>query len=459
MSQAVPMGPATWRTESGSGGQFCVLGTFDNTTLDVFGTMLNLSSVGEILCTGTFAPPTVSGHCQAVAGAAVMDYDFAGSTTGAMVPIGEPSPFVLPVSNMSGSAVAGLDGNLTYTVDGVQIQRPSGAASTTIPGCPVIGPVVIFDGTGGYNAFQATATGTGTNVPVSTTVSFTDPNTGQPRSIGLDISFDSVTGGGDTVVTATSNVAGNIASNFAVDLGGYNALYFDVSTTATFSGPVDICSPYDDVDNDGFLDGTSIPESALRILHGEGGPPVTFVDRTSSLNTDTNVICAQVTSLSPFVIAIDVMSQTTHDSVLLTAAPLKVTIPDGKTEVVKKLVVKVQNADIAEPSGHTAELTIAASTCPQAMLRDAMNQPVIADFDPSPAVTTNSVVIAAGKVKAAAIPLTIKANDFASPSKQSPVRCTITLSTTAVDAGTVIDPNPSNNSVRIDISVTDKNDF
>src|SRR5262249_6196519 len=157
-----------------------------------------------------------------------------------------------------------------------------GLAANDIPNCTVSGGVSIFDGHGGINAFQSVATSTGTDVPVNTTVTFTDPNTGQSHTSDVGITFDNVSSAGQTVVTVTSNAAGSIASNFAVSVGGYTALYVDVSTTATFSGNIEVCGGYDDADNDGYLDGTGVPETALHILHGEGSNPVTFVDRTIS---------------------------------------------------------------------------------------------------------------------------------------------------------------------------------
>lgn len=453
---AVPIATFNWRTEA-QAGNFCVYGEYEDATFDVFGTPLNLGPVGNVLCTGTNSPPTITLHCEAVAGAATLSFDASVPFDGVVPPVGTPWPFVLDLVNLSGTAVAGLS-DLVYTFDGVHVQRVDGFPSTTIPGCPLVGPVNVFDGTGGSNAFQSVATGTGTNVPVNSTVSFTDPATGEPRSAAVGVVFSDVSGAGSTTVTVTSSEAGSIASNFAVSVGGYNALFLDISTTATFTGPVEVCGNYDDADNDGLVDGTSVPESALRILHGEGAP-LEFVDRTSSHDTEANLICASVTSLSPFVIAVDVASQSTHDDVVLPVKPLTAKIADDKTEVVKKLKVKVFNADTAPMTSHMGQLSVTASTCPESLLLNALNQPVLADFDTGDPGVTDSTLIVSGQSETAVIVLTFKAADFTSPNAKAPERCTLTLSATTIGAGTVIDPSPSNNSVRVDLTVVDNNDF
>jgi hypothetical protein len=74
-----------------------------------------------------------------------------------------------------------------------------------------------------------------------------------------------------------------------------------VTTTAAITGPIEICSMYPDTNNDGIVDGTSIDETRLRFLHEEAG---VFTDRTSFFSATSNRICAQVSSLSFFVVAV-----------------------------------------------------------------------------------------------------------------------------------------------------------
>jgi hypothetical protein len=137
-------------------------------------------------------------------------------------------------------------------------------------------------------------------------------------------------------VVASSDAEGIIDPNFRVDVGGFTAIFLDITTGALVDGPIRICADYPDVqpppDGDGIVDGTLVDECALRFLHNEGIPPGEFLDRTLPqidllcpfllgetpcedpdvpggflcINTVTNQICAGVTSLSWFVVAVDV---------------------------------------------------------------------------------------------------------------------------------------------------------
>jgi hypothetical protein len=72
---------------------------------------------------------------------------------------------------------------------------------------------------------------------------------------------------------------------------------FDISTTASYTGPVGICfylpSFGESMTDQPFFAG-------LRVLHNEGG---VLVDRTTGVNFATKLVCGSVNSLSPFVIA------------------------------------------------------------------------------------------------------------------------------------------------------------
>jgi hypothetical protein len=68
--------------------------------------------------------------------------------------------------------------------------------------------------------------------------------------------------------------------------------YYDVTTTASFTGPVSVCIDYNP---EQFVD-----PSGLRLLHFENSARL---DVTASNNTRTNTICGQVSTLSPFAVA------------------------------------------------------------------------------------------------------------------------------------------------------------
>jgi len=101
------------------------------------------------------------------------------------------------------------------------------------------------------------------------------------------LTFDNVTASGSTSLT-TSATGDPPPSGFRL---GSPATYYELTTTATFSGSIQVCINYTGL--------TVGDESALALFHLEGG---VWVNRTESLNTTTNVICAVVPSLSPFAI-------------------------------------------------------------------------------------------------------------------------------------------------------------
>jgi hypothetical protein len=82
-----------------------------------------------------------------------------------------------------------------------------------------------------------------------------------------------------------------IADGFAIF--GQN-LVFDVSTTATFSGPISVCFAVPSV-------GDAATFATLRVLHRELD---VMVDKTSRSDFATHTVCADVGSLSPFAVGI-----------------------------------------------------------------------------------------------------------------------------------------------------------
>lgn len=281
---------------------------FANQPYDVFGTTVNLSTdLVEIVCTGgAIAGVNQVGHCQSYPSDAIFAFDVRATTVCSNPPgCGQVSFVTDRAFNVTGTLPATIGSGVVYTADG-QITATGGLPNPTIPGCPIVGAVMQFNGTVGLNAFQGESTPVGSNQTVSfPDTTFFNPLTGQQVQINVGITFSQVTGAGTTTVTASSNVAGEIPSNFAFAVNGFNAAFLEVTTTATVVPPIEICSAYDDGDNDGFVDGTSpaVPEAALSFLHGAGDPPV-FVDRTSSRDPVNNVICAQVDSLSPFAVLV-----------------------------------------------------------------------------------------------------------------------------------------------------------
>lgn len=182
-----------------------------------------------------------------------------------------------------------MDGKYTSSLEGLGDAGACGSAA------------ISFYGTFKFNVFRAVPTTEGNNVSVSTGTTYVNPLTGKETAVNVDIGFASVEGPGTTLVTAVSNVSGTVSGNFATDAGGFRPTYIDVTTTAPYTPPLTICTSYEDLDNDGIVDGTTVPESALSFLHQENG---TFVDRTVLRDPEANRICAQVDSLSYLVVLV-----------------------------------------------------------------------------------------------------------------------------------------------------------
>ncbi len=277
----------------------CTLATFENASYDVFGTMVNLSSdAGSIFCIGEVVGGVSSGiECQSATPGA---FDLAAAPAVVCNPescLGDFSFATVNVSSVTGTLPTAI-GPAAYTFDGYGSFLAFGAP--TIPGCPVIGSGPRYLGTLGINAFQSVATVPGDN-EVTAQATFLNPVTGVEVPITVGVQFGNVDAAGTTTVSAIANVAGTLPSNFAAAVGGFQVSYLDVVTTAEYTPPITICTNYEDADDDGIVDGTTIPESALSFLHQESG---VFVDRTSSRDAVANQICATVDSLSFFAVLV-----------------------------------------------------------------------------------------------------------------------------------------------------------
>ena len=138
-----------------------------------------------------------------------------------------------------------------------------------------------FSGRGtAYRIFPLFNTPVGTNVvvrPLDTTTS-TRPVT---------VAFSAITASGDTSLTTNSSGPAP-PSGFTL---GDPPIYYNLTTTAAYTPPITVCIDYTGVN---YTD-----ESQLGLFHYEGGA---WVNRTSSVDTAGNVICASVSSLSPFAI-------------------------------------------------------------------------------------------------------------------------------------------------------------
>jgi hypothetical protein len=149
----------------------------------------------------------------------------------------------------------------------------------------VIGATAASKGTGGVAVSPGLETPPGTDVEVT-------------PAPGVSVEFAGVGGSGNTTVTSTNATEVTVPEGFTVIGFGGNPVFYEISTTASFTPPVKVCLSYTDEQVMG------LDEATLRLMHEEGG---VFVDRTiGAPDTDPalNRICGEVTSFSQFAIVI-----------------------------------------------------------------------------------------------------------------------------------------------------------
>jgi sugar lactone lactonase YvrE len=124
------------------------------------------------------------------------------------------------------------------------------------------------------------------NTPVGSKVAVqpVDSTTGLST---VALMFSSVTQAGNTTLTTSST--GPVGPQ-GLSLGSH-PMFYNIATTAVFTGTIQVCVAYTGVN---FTN-----PSQLHLFHYQGG---NWVDVTTYLNTSTNTICGNVTSLSPFAI-------------------------------------------------------------------------------------------------------------------------------------------------------------
>jgi uncharacterized membrane protein len=112
---------------------------------------------------------------------------------------------------------------------------------------------------------------------------------GAADPVEVELTFGSVQSGGTTTVTVSDTPTGGVPespSNFKI---GAPPIYYDVDTTATFSGQIDLCFSW----QEGQFDN----EGNIALFHFVDGA---WQNVTTSLDVAANKVCGAVGSLSPF---------------------------------------------------------------------------------------------------------------------------------------------------------------
>lgn len=150
------------------------------------------------------------------------------------------------------------------------------------------------------------------------------------------MTFASVTAGGTTSATSSTLGQGGAPPPPPSFRLGSPPTYYDIETTATYSGSITICVDYSSVSYGN--------ENALKLLHFEAG---VWQDVTTSQSLASNTICGVVTSLSPFLVA------------ELNLAPIvtAITLPGAPIPVGQSAGIGASFSDGNPLDAHTASIT------------------------------------------------------------------------------------------------------
>jgi len=176
------------------------------------------------------------------------------------------------IETLSGNGIPGFTGDNQWALDGEHI-FPYGV------GCLANGDLLIAD-TGNYRVRQI-QTGFQTVAGANTTVSIGD-------EVVLD--FKNVTGAGEVTVDVRTSSNPPLPGDLQVNGGRY----FDIQTTATFSGNIVVTLAYDDADP---VD--EVEDLQNKIFHYTG---TTWQDATTAVYPSVDEVEGKVNNLSPFAI-------------------------------------------------------------------------------------------------------------------------------------------------------------
>jgi len=197
--------------------------------------------------------------------------------------------------------------------NGPLVRAPNGLFYGTTSGGGA-GAGVIFS----INLISETPVGTAIEVqPV-------DANTG---TAPVNLTFNEIVDAGSTTVTVTTTAPVPPPAGF--NLGG-TPTYFDIETTATFAGDIQVCFNYS---------GLSLVDPATAQLKHWNGTE--WENVTTSNNVETQIICGSVSSLSPFIIGNEVDTAYTVNPMfdqnrvykIGSTVPIRIQILDNGTNV------------------------------------------------------------------------------------------------------------------------------
>ena len=223
------------------------------------------------------------------------DLQFPGTSCGATIATATKSPVTGP-----------FDGVYELPPGSEAIDRGVGTSAPDCPPKDEFGATRPLDGNG--DGVDTCDVGAVEYDPTGVGVVHQPLSSGQPGPVTL--TFDNVlTAGITTLVTSSTGLAPPHGFR-----AGTPALYYSLSTTALYTGGIKVCIDYT---GRAFAN-----EPRLRLFHEDAG---VWQDETVSLDTAAHVICARVTSLSPFAIFGENLAPTAS----ITAPPAGYTVTEG----------------------------------------------------------------------------------------------------------------------------------
>ena len=150
------------------------------------------------------------------------------------------------------------------------------------------------------------------NFPSGDTSCGADVEVTRPTSFGdVAVKYPGVNYPGDTTVT-TGNTGDAPPSGHSM---GRTPVWYDIATTANFTGAATVCLDYDEANYSSEL--------RLRLFHYNGSG---WNNITTSLDTTANIICGNTTSFSPFIIAEELSTAVTLQNISA--------LPDGNQVII-----------------------------------------------------------------------------------------------------------------------------
>ena len=137
---------------------------------------------------------------------------------------------------------------------------------------------------------------------------------------GITLGFSTVLVGGTTTVVESGSGPPPPTGFRIVGIAGQDPRFWDINTTAQYTGPISVCIHYDEDQ----IQGNN--ESSIKLVHypDDSGQPE---DITTSLDTTSNIICGTAYSLSPFAVVEPVIVDTDSDGIADAADQCPATAP------------------------------------------------------------------------------------------------------------------------------------